>query len=439
MVAGLGPPAQLGFLDSSPFQSDVLLMGPIRDGLYRAAWVIPVSKPPIENGFFRVTNGVIAEIGRVPITGSLSVAVDLGDVAVLPGLVNSHTHLEFSDLDVPIGVQGNSLPDWVSAVVKHRQANVQLDDGRRSTIQKGLAELSTAGTALAADICTIGGILSDWLSEDLLSMPAVVCFLEILGLSPQRGEQCVDWADDMRLQWEQLNSSRSEKLELGLSPHATYSVPKQLLDRTVGMARNRGQTVAMHFAECEEEFELVERGCGPFRDSLESIGVYRENLFPISGGMDAVLQSLTQATRGLIIHGNYLTKSQIEMLAQHPHLSVVYCPRTHAFFGHPPHPIKALQKVGIRVVLGTDSRASNPDLSIWGEAQHLLQERSDFAPSALLTMITTEAADGLGRREYGRIERGLPARLIQVPLSRKLVNSEQLIDCIFEQSPKVII
>ena len=110
-----------------------------------------------------------------------------------------------------------------------------------------------------------------------------------------------------------------------------------------------------------------------------------------------------------------MTDREIEQLAKYPQLTVVYCPRTHAFFQYGPHPVDRLLAAGVRVALGTDSRASNPDLNIWQEVRQLLEHRPDLDPESVLAMATMAGADALGRSDLGRIEVGARARLAIVP------------------------
>ena len=89
---------------------------------------------------------------------------------------------------------------------------------------------------------------------------------------------------------------------------------------------------------------------------------------------------LADAPRALVIHGNYLDRDEHEFLAAHAdRMSLVYCPRTHAYFDHPPYPLAELLAAGVRVALGTDSRASNPDLNLLGEMRHVARTHAGRA------------------------------------------------------------
>jgi len=127
---------------------------------------------------------------------------------------------------------------------------------------------------------------------------------------------------------------------------------------------------------------------------------------------------LQPAPRCLVIHGNYLSDGNISYLARQPHLSVVYCPRTHAWFQHPPHPFRRMRQAGVSVVLGTDGRSTNPDLSIFRELQLVLQQHPDLNIQDVLGMVTTGAAEALGLPELSQpIVAGRPwrATLLRLP------------------------
>jgi cytosine/adenosine deaminase-related metal-dependent hydrolase len=122
----------------------------------------------------------------------------------------------------------------------------------------------------------------------------------------------------------------------------------------------------------------------------------------------------------LVVHGNYLADDELQFLATHPHMTLVYCPRTHAYFGHAPHPWRTLQLHGGRVILGTDSRASNPDLDLFAEAKFLAARHPQVDPAELLAMITRQAAEALfgERSDIGVLEPGRRADLVVLRLPR---------------------
>jgi cytosine/adenosine deaminase-related metal-dependent hydrolase len=370
-----------------------------------ARWIIPVSSPPIPSGWIRIVDGLIVELGRgSPPVGSQ----DLGDVAILPRLINAHTHLEFSDLDCPVGEPGISLAGWIGCVLAAR--NSKTDSQRDQAIKQGMQELWLSGTVLAGEITTPPCRYPQYAGR-----PELVKFAEVVGLSQARSE-------------ERLNAARQHLLENpdgACSPHAPYSVTPLMVDRVVDLSRQSVRPLAMHVAESPDERELLCRGGGPLAETLKSLGVWQEGLFP--WGDDpfvTLIDRLAMAPTGLLIHGNDLNGREIDRMAQYPNLSLVYCPRTHDFFRFKPHPIARLLASGVRVALGTDSRASNPDLSLWREAQFLLRHRVDLDPAIVLAMATLHGAAALGGRHLGAIEPGKQALLGSVRTTA--VTAEQM-------------
>ena len=376
---------------------------------------------------------------------------DLGDVAILPGLINAHTHLEFSDFETPIGTPGLSLPDWIGRVVQHRQ-QIPSTAGtssslttRAAAIAMGLRESAMHGVAVVGEIATIGTSPNDFQLELNNRFPFVYCFTEVLGLTDARADQCCDWANSFHhalssssMKGDKASCHSQQAIQLGYSPHAPYSVPVDLLASVVRRSQKLGCSIAMHVAESTEEMELVETGRGPFSDLVTRFAPASASLFPIQGGLLRILEILSKSPRCLLVHGNYLNPLQIQYIASHPHFSVVYCPRTHHFFGHSRHPLTQLLELGINVCLGTDSRASNPDLSIWKEAQFMRATRPELSPINLLRMITVNAAKALGVDPFGTIAVGRPAKLIQVSLTSQTSDPNQLLEGIFELTPKSI-
>jgi cytosine/adenosine deaminase-related metal-dependent hydrolase len=189
---------------------------------------------------------------------------------------------------------------------------------------------------------------------------------------------------------------RHPSLVGGISPHAPYSVAPQLFRDLVEHARTSRVPLAVHLAETPDELELLANGSGPLVDLFSESGFWRSDAIPRGTIPLHYLWLMDSLPRALIIHGNYLTAEECDFLAGKPNLTVVYCPRTHAHFRHEPHPWIELQKRGAHVALGTDSRASNPDLSLWNEVQFLRSRFPQVAPATLLELATQAGASALG-------------------------------------------
>ena len=132
------------------------------------------------------------------------------------------------------------------------------------------------------------------------------------------------------------------------------------------------------------------------------------------------LRMLTRAPKSLVVHGNYLDSAALAMMARHAGaMALVYCPRTHAHFKHSPYPLGEALALGVPVCLGTDSRASNPDLSVLAEMREVAQRHSYLTPDAILRMGTLAGAEALGLADVGAIRPGAHADLVTVPLPNK--------------------
>lgn len=351
-----------------------------------------VNLPPIQAGWIRIVERRIVDVGQgTPPVG----CQDMGDVAIMPRLVNTHTHLEFSGLESPLGEAGISLASWIQQVVACRQESSEAS--KRQAILSGLAEIWETGTILAGEITTPP---CDY--PEGPGIPQLVSFAEVLGLSDQRA------ADRLSAAESHLASSENG----AVSPHAPYSLSRDTVEAAVQLAQSRGCPLAMHVAESPEERELLIHGTGPLVETLQSLGVWRPGLFTWGEQpFCRLIDTLALAQSALIIHGNHFADGELDRLAIHRNLTVVYCPRTHHFFRYDRHPVDRMIARGIRVALGTDSRASNPDLNLWRELQFLLRHRSDLDPSDVLRMATWNGAVALKQSTKGVIEAGASSDL----------------------------
>lgn len=377
---------------------------------YRARFVFPVASPPVENGVVEVTDGVVSAIHH----RHEPRALDLGNVAILPGLVNAHTHLEFSELSSPLE-PAEPFTSWIRTLVSHRRSRTT---EAKKIITHGFAEAAQTGTRAIGEIATEG-----WSTEVFLSGQTtkdvscqVVVFRELLALVPER------IADQIAIANEHLESSTPSEngiITRGLSPHAPYSVHPDLFHQLVSLCKQHQAPLAMHLAETPAELELLANGTGELVEMLSAFGVWREGLIPKHSRILDYLEPLADLNRGLVVHGNYLSNEDIAFLAKHPQLSVVYCPRTHAYFGHQNHPWPKLIEAGVRVALGTDSRASNPDLSLWEEVKFLRRRHPEIPPSQWISWATRHGAIALYGPDtnLGTLAVGHPACFSVLPLA----------------------
>jgi cytosine/adenosine deaminase-related metal-dependent hydrolase len=370
-----------------------------------ARWVFPIDSPPIEHGVVRILGERIHDVG--PPGGRAD--IDLGNVAVLPGLVNAHAHLDLTGLRGQVPFTGD-FTDWLRAVIAHRRQRsaeqVQQD------VRDGIRECLQHGVTLLGDISDRG------LSIDLLSAAPLraVVFHELLGLTAPRAGQA--WAAAM--DW--LARPSSTNCRRALSPHAPYSVRRSLLRAVTARAAAAEVPVMIHLAETQAELQLLASKDGTFRRFLETLGVWDAD--GLVSSVVEVVNILSAVPHVLLAHGNFLGPD----IALGPNVTVVYCPRTHHFFGHPPHPFRSLLDRGVCIALGTDSLASSPDLDLLQEVRFLHQHHPGVPGERLLRMATLTGAEALGwANETGSLTPGKSADLIVVPLPPRDGDPHQLL------------
>lgn len=373
-----------------------------RGAAFRCRHILPMAGPPLENGWLRVARGRIVALGRGrPPAG----AIDLGDAIVVPGLVNAHTHLEFSDLRAPLDAAGG-LPGWIGRIVRlrrERDAAPGAAERVATALRCGLAESALAGVTTIGEIATQADV-----AAVATNGPRVRTFREALGLSAAAGDAAFR---SLVADLDRLGADAAA----GLSPHAPYSVAAPLGRRIMAEARRRRLPVAMHVAESPAERELLTSGTGPLRRTLDDLGAWRPECPPRLLPAAEWITRLAGATRGIVVHGTFLDRDTdaFGRLARHrDRLCVVVCPRTTQALSDTLPPVEMFREAGIRVALGTDSRASTPDLSVLAECRALVASGA-ASPAEALRMATIHGAWALSfERRCGRLSPGLAADLV---------------------------
>lgn len=371
--------------------------------VHRARWIFPISRPPIRDGWVLTVGHQVLDVSQGRFVPSGAEIRDHGDLAILPGLINAHTHLEFSDLTCPIGHPGIPLDKWIAEVIRNRGERPVAES---RAIHRGAREAHAGGARLICEIAT-----APWVVGGDPLAAEIIAFAEVLGLADARADERLAAAEAHLLM-----AAKYASVAGGISPHAPYSTSLETIRRSVDLACRNRLGVAMHLAESAAERELLESGTGPFAQRLRAMGVYREACFGRGPqAMLEILRLLAAAPFALVIHGHDLHDDEIEFLVQQPTMSLVFCPRTQAFFGLEPRGFNRMLRQNGRIALGTDSRASNPDLSIWNELRWLWTHRPDIDWQRVLRMGTIAGADAVLRPDLGRIEPGAVSGLIGVP------------------------
>ncbi len=374
-------------------------------------YVYPVEGPPIENGCVTIEHGRIVWVGS---SQDRTCDMDLGNVAIVPGFVNAHTHLELASLNQQ-ACQEENIVSWLRHVVEQRRSG--REETAHANVECNVQAATEAGTTLLADITTAG------LSWDAVASRAFA----------GRGIRRTDWPEakasaetsDGAQTWLEAIQPENQVAACarpGLSPHAPYSSAGWLYHRAVFSRL----PLSTHLAEMPEELRLLRHRDGPLRTFLEDSGAWDDDWEPIGPRpADYVRKGELRDADWLIAHGTYLEPDDFWQLRPEAapngrRVAIAFCPRTHARFGHAPHPYRALLERGAIVCLGTDSLASSPSLSVLDEMRFLHSRDESLSGELLLTMATLFGAWALrAETTTGSIKPGKSADLAIVSLSNR--------------------
>lgn len=362
-----------------------------------ARWILPVGRPPIRDGAL-----LIGSSGRIDMVGADAVvptpedaqALTFDECVIIPGLVNTHTHLELS------GFEGMVVePDFATWIRRLRQLKTT-----RSSIdflqaaRRGLEACYAAGITTVADTGDSGAAIQT-LAE---SGGSGVAYQEVFGPDPEQADASLA---DLRARVEQRAALSGDRLRIGVSPHAPYTVSGRLYREVAGWARAERLPLAVHVAESVAETEFLRHATGPFAEAWRARGIplpRSAGHSPVSWlGAHGVLSPTT-----LCIHAVQLNDDDITLLAD-TGASVAHCPLSNRVHGHGEAPLQQLLQAGIRVGVGTDSVVSVGRLDMMAEARAARELSPLLDAHAVLELCTLGGARALELdSQLGSLESG---------------------------------
>lgn len=382
---------------------------------YRAAWILPIDQPPIRDGVIEVGDGIIRSIQpdfRRPMPGSR----DLGNVALLPGLVNAHTHLELSWLRGRVP-PANRFTDWVKTLVAIRRGTEQaITPEVVAPVRDAIGELRASGTVAVGDITNSLAAVEPMLDAGLRG----VVFHELLGFQERDGA-LVESTREGRA------AAARGGVRVSLAPHAPYSTSVELF-KAIRHAVNQSDCpiMSVHLGESVEEVELLATGSGPWRGMLETIGVWRDDWeIPGCGPVQFLDRHGVIDSRTIVVHGVQFDAAALARLAEIG-ATLVTCPRSNRWVGAGYPPVERFYQSGVPVAVGTDSLASVEDLNLFSELKTMRWLAPQVAARQLLASATTIGARALGLdAEIGTLTPGKAAEIIAVSLPDAVDNVEE--------------
>jgi aminodeoxyfutalosine deaminase len=288
--------------------------------ILRARTILPVSRPPIENGAIVISGNRVRAVGSWPDLRPRAAGeiLDLGEVILLPGLVNAYCHLDYTDMAGEF-LPPKSFTDWIKLITAAK-GGWTYSDFAQSWLN-GAQMLLHSGTTTVADFENVPELLPEvWSATPL----RVFSFLEMTGVKSRRPP-----VEIVQEALGRLDSLAHERCRAGFSPHAPYSTTPELLRLAADTARRHNLRFVTHVAESSEEFDMFMHGKGGMYNWLARGGRDMSDC-----GLGSPVQHLERqhalSEQLLAVHVNYLAPGDALLLAKHK-VHVVHCPRSHAY------------------------------------------------------------------------------------------------------------
>ncbi len=392
--------------------------------ILRARVVVTMDGPPIENGAVVISGDRVLDVGKFPEVSGRHAGeeiVDLGEQALLPGLINAHCHLDYTCLRGKIPPQ-KSFANWIRAINAEKAKLSEQD--YLASIADGFAEAKRFGTTTIANLTAFPELIPQ------VNPPIRTWwFAELIDVrDPNRTSELVALAIDA------MKRARDSGGGIGLAPHTLFTASANLYRRSEEIAQCENILLTTHLAEAREEMSMFHDASGPLYEFLKSIGrnmsdCGHETPFAWFTKIAGAPAGRAQPTEWIVAHLNELAESDFELLVKSTRkFHVVHSPRSHDYFGHSRFPFERLRALGFNICLGTDSLASNKDLSLFAEMRAFLRSEPAFSPKEVLEMVTRNAALALGKPQVlGRIRANCFADLIAIPCNGTADAFEQIL------------
>jgi aminodeoxyfutalosine deaminase len=357
--------------------------------IHRAGWVVADPWTIYPNGFVRVENGKILEIGHGIPAGGDAVR-DYGSGVIFPALVNAHTHLELCALKGRIPTR-NGFGFWVKSLIEKRS---QLDTkALAAASESGIREMLATGCGAVGEISSLGLTLKPLQKSGL----AGVWFREFLG-DRISGSGA----------WDNLPGD----LQASLAGHAPHTTSPAVLVEIKNRARGRNAPLSIHLAESDEEMSFLTTGQGPWKDFLLSRGIDAASWgLPVKSPVRHLQAIGILDSRTILVHVLHADQADMKIIHDSGAL-VCLCPRSNAALHQRLPDLERMCRTGIRLCLGTDSLASVGSLSMFDEMAFVSKNFPMAAPERIFQMATLGGAAALGLdNRMGTLAPGKQARL----------------------------
>jgi aminodeoxyfutalosine deaminase len=389
-------PANNGTLQGKTLQGKKHYSFPLNDGImkhFSAQYIFTNAGPPLKRGIISACDdGTIAGIED---TGGKLVekeAVEFHNGIIIPGFINCHCHLELSHMKDLIPPQ-NGLAEFLEYIRTSR-------DGTPEKISSSAAsadsEMYNNGIVLVADICNTA------FTFDIKKRSRIkyINLLEVFGIDPEKASRRLDEIIKVS------QTAKSTGLSYSLVPHSVYSLSLTLF-RLLLAETGSNSITSVHFMETQAESTFLKNHEGPVMDSYKESGLGTGNLETVKDHASAVLDTITPSGNLILVHNTFADSETIEKIKRRGNLFWCLCPNSNLYIENNLPPLNLLMKENCRIVIGTDSLASNNRLSILEELKTLQKYFPSVPLSELILWATLNGAIALGEETmFGTIQPG---------------------------------
>ena len=406
--------------------------------IHSAPWVIPVTRPVIENGAVAVFERCVVDVGYLKdmmLKYPGHRLIHHPDAILMPSLVNAHCHLELSPLKWRLAPTG-SIIAWVESLAKAR-ASIGPEEWMPA-IKDALDELVRGGALIVGDVGNTGlvpSVMMEWNSStayrqarDTMGWPLEgIHFVEIIApeapsshdslqappalshqleACPASSKRTGTWYDPaLPIDIDESLLEAQYPMPVTVSAHGVHTVHAVLLKTIKARTRLKGLPFTLHVAESPEEIQYLKDGVGPMFDLLKQHGRDPARLkFPSKGPVAFLddLGLLDEMT--LLVHCVQLEEDELDIIESRG-ASICLCPRSNTFLGVGAPPVDQILNRRINCAIGTDSLASNDRLDIFSEMAVISTLSPNTPPSRIIEMATIEGARALGlANRFGSLE-----------------------------------
>lgn len=343
-------------------------------------------KSNIINGHQVLKNGVLVlNDSGVTIDIIPEHKIDFSDYEIhegylVPGFVNAHCHLELSHLKNKIA-EHTGLVDFVMGVQKFRNTS---DDEIQEAMQIAEQEMIADGIVAVGDISNSSNSFKIKSERNLYYHT----FLEGLSFNPDRAETVLDSMLSLKATASEFGINSS------ISPHAPYSVSRELFKL---MSDLKEKIYTLHHLESLEEIMFLKEKSGEFLKLYEFFNLNIDNFSPVEKSATLYWLNQFDVAKIILVHNTFLSDDSFEIIQQK--LKNVYwclCPNANLYIENRLPNIPSLIEKGAKICIGTDSLASNHQLSIREEIKTLQQHFPEVDTAYLLQCASIHGAEALG-------------------------------------------